>query len=40
MELLIIARGSLLLSQEHIKEIRKERKWARLRIRMRDSKGA
>ena len=38
--LLIIAGGSLLLSQEHIKERRKQRKWVFLRIRKRDSKGA
>ena len=38
--LLIIAVGSLLLNQEHIKERRKQRKWLRLRIRKRDSKGA
>ena len=37
--LLIIAGGSL-LSQEHIKERRKQRKWALLRIRKRDSKEA
>ena len=36
---LIIAGGSLLLSQEHIKERRKQRKWVRLR-KKRDSKGA
>ena len=35
MELLIIAGGFLLLSQEYIKEIRKERKWASLRVRKR-----
>ena len=40
MGLLIIAGGSLLQSQEHIKERRKQRKWARLRIRKRDSKRA
>ena len=38
--LLLIAEGSLLLSQDHIKERRKQRKWARLWIRKRDSKGA
>ena len=38
--LLIIAGGSLLLSQEHIKERRKQRKWVFLRIRKRDSKEA
>ena len=38
--LLIIAGGSLLLSQEHINERRKQRKWALLRIRKRDSKEA
>ena len=38
MGLLIIAGGSLLLSQEHIKEKRKQRTWTRLRIRK--SKGA
>ena len=38
--LLISARGSLLLSQEHIKGRRKQRQWVRLRIRKRDSKGA
>ena len=40
MGLLIIAGGSLLLSQEYIKEKRKQRKWTRLRIRKRESKGA
>ena len=40
MGLLIIAGGSLLQSQEHVKERRKQRKWARLRIRKRDSKRA
>ena len=38
--LLIIAGGSLLLSQEHIKERREQREWVRLRIRKKDSKGA
>ena len=40
MGLLIIAGGSLLLGQEHIKERRKQRKWVRCQIRKRDSKGA
>ena len=40
MGLLIIAEGSLLLSQEHIKENGKGRKWVRPRMRKRDSKGA
>ena len=38
--LLIIAGGSLLMRQEHIKERRKQKKWVRLRIRKRDSNGA
>ena len=38
--LLIIAGGSLLLSQENIKERRKQRKWVFVRIRKRDSKEA
>ena len=38
--LLTIAGGSLPLSQKHIKERREQRKWMRLRIRKRDSKGA
>ena len=38
--LLIIAGGSLLLSQENIKEGRKQRKWVFVRIRKRDSKEA
>ena len=37
---LIIAGGSLLMRQEHIKEMRKQKKWVRLRIRKRDSNGA
>ena len=36
----IIAGGSLLLSNENIKERRKQRKWVLLRIRKRDSKEA
>ena len=40
MGLLIIAGGSLLVSQEHIKERRKQRKWVRFQIRKGDSKGA
>ena len=36
--LLATAGLSLLLSQEYIKEKAKQRKWARLRIRKRDSK--
>ena len=40
MGLLIIAGGSLLLSQEHIKERREKREWVCLRIRKKDSKGA
>ena len=38
MGLLTIAGGTLLLSQEHIKEMRKKRKWVHFRIRK--SKGA
>ena len=38
--MLTIAGGSLPLSQKHIKERREQRKWMRLRIRKRDSKGA
>ena len=38
--LLIIAGGSLLLSQAHIKEMRKQRQWVRPWIRKRDSKRA
>ena len=37
--LLMTAGGCLLLSQEHTKEKKKQRKLARLRIRKRDSKG-
>ena len=40
MGLSIIAGGSLLLSQKHIKESRKQRKRVRFQIRKRDSKGA
>ena len=40
MGLSIIAGGSLLLSQQHIKESRKQRKRVRFQIRKRDSKGA
>ena len=40
MGLLIITEGDLLLSQEHIKERRKRRRWVRSWIRKRDSKGA
>ena len=40
MGLLIIAEESLLLSQENIKEMRKQRKCLRLRIRKRYSKRA
>ena len=40
MGLLIIAEGSLLLSQENIKEMRKQRKCLRLRMRKRYSKKA
>ena len=40
MGLLIIAGGGLLLSQEHIKERRKQRQWVRSSIRKRDCKGA
>ena len=40
MWLSIIAGGSLLLSQQHIKESRKQRKRVRFQIRKRDSKGA
>ena len=39
LELLIIARG-LLLSQEHIKERKKQRQWVHPWIRKRDRKGA
>ena len=35
MGLLTIAGGTLLLSQEHIKEKRKQRKWVRFRIKKR-----
>ena len=38
--LLIIAGGGFLLSQNHIKERRKQRQWEHPRIRRRDSKGA
>ena len=38
--LLVIAGGSLLLSQAHIKEMRKQRQWVRPWIRKRDSKRA
>ena len=38
--LLIIAGGGLLLSQNHIKERRKQRQWEHPWIRRRDSKGA
>ena len=38
MGLLIIAGGSLLVSQEHIKERRKQRKWVRFQIWKGDSK--
>ena len=38
--LLIIAGGGLLLSQNYIKERRKQRQWAHPWIRRRDSKGA
>ena len=40
MGLSIIAGGGLLLSQQHIKESRKQRKRVRFQIRKRDSKGA
>ena len=40
MGLLIIAGGGLLLSQEHIKERRKQRQWVRPWIRKRDNRGA
>ena len=40
MGLSIIAGGSLLLSQQHIEESRKQRKRVRVQIRKRDSKGA
>ena len=40
MGFLIITRGGLLLSQEHIKERRKQRQWVRSSIRKRDCKGA
>ena len=39
MGLIIIAGRSMSLSQERIKGRRKQRKWLRLRIRKRDSKG-
>ena len=38
--LLIIAGGGLLLSQNHIKERRKQRQWVHPWIRRRDSTGA
>ena len=38
MELFIITRGGLLMSQEHIKGRRKRRQWVRPWIRKRDSK--
>ena len=40
MGLLIIAGGGLLLSQEHIKERRKQRQWVHPWIKKRDNKGA
>ena len=40
MGFLIIAGGSLLLSQVYTKERRKQRKWMRLQIRKEDSIGA
>ena len=40
MGLLITAGGGLLLSQEHIKQMRKRRPWVRPSIRKSDSKGA
>ena len=40
MGLLIITGGGLLLSQEHIKERRKQRQWVCPWIRKRDNKGA